>query len=230
MSPIKLFTKAIIFVLCISLPLSITPIAEAGMIQDFKSNIKTERVQSTQTTKPENQIKVKPIIKKDKNGKKKIDFEPNIKMSKDQERDFENCKSEELTRRSKRNINKPTACRKEIKSPDVEISDQEYAILVDRIQEKNDIDTGKDMDIELPIEVFIDIKDLEVCEFVIDTISSISQTSSISSDNDCSSTNQSSIISSSSSSSNSSNSTNSSSTNISSSILSSSSISSIEPI
>ena len=192
MSITKLFTRALLFVLCFTLSLNFTPILEAGKIPNFKIDPKLEARLRLESENLQNALppksKVKPIIKKDTSGKMKVDFESNVKMTKNQEIEYEKCKTEEMVRRSKRNQNKPTACRKETRNPKVELIEQDYTILIDRIQEKNDLDKGLDMSLELPLETFIDTKDLVECSDILVTSSSISpQKSSITSDNTCNS-------------------------------------------
>jgi murein DD-endopeptidase MepM/ murein hydrolase activator NlpD len=108
-----------------------------------------------------------------------IDMEPDTKMSKDEEKAFKQCKKEEKQRRSKRNQKKPTSCRKVPVKVHEELTDQDYTVLIDQIQEKNDIEDKKDMNIGLPLESYLDTKN----------ISSISSISSVSSNNSSSLTN-----------------------------------------
>jgi Peptidase family M23/Ricin-type beta-trefoil lectin domain len=200
MSSIKTFTKLMLCMLCFTLTIFSVINADAGRILNFKTdpNIKSKLESESIILDLSNQqfSKVKPVIKKDKNGKKTSDIEPDTKMSKKQEVEFENCKFEEIVRRSKRNINKITSCRKTPVFVTDELTDQDYNILIDKIQEKEDVDKGLDMTKELPLEEFINIKNLQVCNENISSSNS-STSSSISLSDVCSSSEISSINSSS---------------------------------
>jgi murein DD-endopeptidase MepM/ murein hydrolase activator NlpD len=200
MSPIKTFTKLMLCMLCFTLTIFSVINADAGSFLNFKadpnieSKLKSESKNLSQASQQTS--KAKPIIKKDKNGKQTLDIEPDIKMSKKQEGEFNNCKSSEIARRSKRNTNKVTSCRKNPIFVTDELTDQDYNILVDRIQEKEEVDKGINMNKEIPIEEIINIKNAQVCEENISSSSS-STSSSISVSDVCSSSETSSISSSS---------------------------------
>jgi murein DD-endopeptidase MepM/ murein hydrolase activator NlpD len=186
--------------LCFTLTIFSVINADAGSFLNFKadpnieSKLKSESKNLSQASQQTS--KAKPIIKKDKNGKQTLDIEPDIKMSKKQEGEFNNCKSSEIARRSKRNTNKVTSCRKNPIFVTDELTDQDYNILVDRIQEKEEADKGINMNKEIPIEEIINIKNTQVCEEKLSSNSSLTS-SSISVSDVCSSSETSSISSSS---------------------------------
>jgi archaellin len=124
----------------------------ANSITSSTSENHSHEDEKPQTIKP-----LKPKIKTEK-GKKVIDLESDITMTKDQQKNFDKCQDEEKTRRSKRNQNKPTSCRKSPVVVNHKITDQDYNILLDQIQEKEEVDNGTDRKKEKALEEFIDPK------------------------------------------------------------------------
>ncbi len=101
------------------------------------------------------------IVPKIINGE--LDLESNITITGIEKQNFDNCKLAEKQYRSVRNKNKPTACFKQPKPVNDEFTDQVYTTLFDRIQDKKDIDDKKDMNVELKLNSFIDIKNVPIC-------------------------------------------------------------------
>lgn len=92
-----------------------------------------------------------------------LDLESNIIISGVEKQNFDYCKQTEKKSRSVRNKNKPTACFKQPKPINEELTDQDYTTLFDRLQDKKDIDDKKDMNVELKLSNFLDIKNIPVC-------------------------------------------------------------------
>jgi murein DD-endopeptidase MepM/ murein hydrolase activator NlpD len=123
----------------------------------------------------EGKTKVKVVKKSD--GKKEIDNEPGVKMTKSQENAYNECKKEVEKTRTIKYKNKPTPCSK-IPIDLGEFTDQDYNILWDNVNQNIEKFAGKDMSKEIPIEEFL--KEVEVVNEEISNSSS-SFSSSISS-------------------------------------------------
>ena len=122
-----------------------------------ESSSSTSSQNSTQSTpSPDKPTKVKVI--KSETGKDEIDTESEIEIKESDKKRYKDCKSKNLTIRSKRNQNKPTPCRKQPKEVGHNITDEAYLIIIDALQDRQDQSSGKDMNKELPIEDFL--KDL----------------------------------------------------------------------
>jgi murein DD-endopeptidase MepM/ murein hydrolase activator NlpD len=121
----------------------------------------------------EGKTKVKVIKKLD--GKKEIDNEPGVKMTKEQEKNYNECKKEVEKTRTIKYKNKPTPCSK---TPiDLgEHTDQDYNVLWDKVHQNIEKLAGKDMSKEIPIEDYI--KEAEIVPEEITNSSSSSNNSS----------------------------------------------------
>lgn len=156
-------------------------ITNAGQFKDYpKMNSSIISSSSSLINFKKESKKLSPKVIIDKKGRRIIDLESDVKMNKNQETDFEKCKIEESSRRTKRNQNKPTSCQKVPEFVTDELTNQDYTVLFDKIQEKIEKDDGKNMNVTLPLEDFIDIKNLEVVSDLASSsaISSISDQSS----------------------------------------------------
>jgi murein DD-endopeptidase MepM/ murein hydrolase activator NlpD len=153
---------------------------QAGKIDKIKHNaqsILSEPKKSYQKPKD-----LKPEIRII-DRKKTLELEPDIQMTKEQEKNFKKCQKDESEKRSKRNKIKPTACRKNPTQVTEELTDQDYTILYDTIQEKEDENKGLDMNKELTLdEIMKDFKNIS-------STSSSSSSSNSSSESSTSNTN-----------------------------------------
>lgn len=142
----------------------------------------------------EGKTKIKVIKKSD--GKREIDNEPDVKMTKDQEKNYNQCKKEVEKTRTPKYKNKPTPCSK-VPVDLGEFTDQDYNILWDNVLQSKEKLAGVDMSKEIPIEDYLKEADV-IGESNSSSVSSTSNTS-IYSSSSVSSNNTSSNISSSSS-------------------------------
>jgi murein DD-endopeptidase MepM/ murein hydrolase activator NlpD len=121
----------------------------------------------------EGKTKVKVIKKLD--GKREIDNEPGVKMTKSQENAYNECKKEVEKTRTIKYKNKPTPCSK-IPIDLGEHTDQDYNVLWDKVNQNIEKLSGKDMSKEIPFEDYI--KEAEIVPEEITNSSSSSYNSS----------------------------------------------------
>jgi hypothetical protein len=97
-----------------------TEAAKAPTYTEASSSISSQNNISSLSSSSSNLNKQKPVIFE---GELDIEFE--TKITKDQEKMFNQCKKEERLRRSKRNQKKSTACRKIPTKVNEELTDQD---------------------------------------------------------------------------------------------------------
>jgi hypothetical protein len=66
-------------------------------------------------------------------------------MTKEEKQRYKECKKTETKERSKRNKNKPTACKKQPKQQHGTLTNENYAVLFDTLQETKDKNDGKEI-------------------------------------------------------------------------------------
>jgi murein DD-endopeptidase MepM/ murein hydrolase activator NlpD len=155
-----MFKKIIIAISILTLSLAQfnqLPIVEA---------LNSTNLQPIITSIPDSLTQSSPVIKraitpKIVNGE--LDLEYDIKITGTEKQNFDKCKQDEKLTRSNRNKNKPTACLKQPKLVNDEFTDQVYTTLFDRIQDKKDVDDNKDMNTELNLSSFLDVKNIPIC-------------------------------------------------------------------
>ena len=176
----KIILTVITVVSIIVSSLIINPTLEAVKLPNTKaesSQVKSKNTTESSTTSSANTKPTKKSKAKIINGE--LDVEPDVVMTKEQKQEFNQCKKEEKSRRSKRNKNKPTTC---FKIPEIvheSLTNQTYTTLFDQIQEKKELDDKKDMNKELPLSDFVNVNDLVNCQTNESSSSTSSAVSSI---------------------------------------------------
>jgi Peptidase family M23/Ricin-type beta-trefoil lectin domain len=133
---------------------SISAIAANTDNPNNQKSIELPTESSLDKTSKAKEGKTKVSVVKKSNGKKEIDNEPNVKMTKGQENAYNECKKEVEKTRTIKYKNKPTPCSK---NPiDLgEYTDQDYNILWDNVHQNIEKLAGKDMSKEIPIEEYL---------------------------------------------------------------------------
>ena len=132
------------------------------------------------TKTKEGKVKVKIVKKTD--GGKEIDNQPDVKMTKEQEKNFNECKKEVEKTRTPKYKNKPTPCVK-IPTETGEFTDQSYTILWENVNQNIEKFDGKDMSKESPIEDYLNDAEIVSEEVLSSSSSSIARNDSSSSVN-----------------------------------------------
>lgn len=110
--------------------------------------VKTDEVKNNKITK------LRPNEFKIVNGE--IDSQPNIKMSKVEEENFGKCKSEEKQQRKPKYKNAPTACLKKPELVNDHITNQDYNLMWQAVNQQVEETSGADLKVELPISEFVE--------------------------------------------------------------------------
>jgi murein DD-endopeptidase MepM/ murein hydrolase activator NlpD len=132
-------------------------ISAAPSSKSYNASVTQSSPIVAKTPQPVKKLAIPKVV----NGE--LDLESNLNISGQEKQKFEKCKQEEKFNRSVRNKNKPTACIKQPQFVNEELTDQDYTTLIDKLQDKKDIDDGKNMNVELKLKDFFDIKNIEVC-------------------------------------------------------------------
>jgi Peptidase family M23/Ricin-type beta-trefoil lectin domain len=152
------------------------------IIQTSTSSLVSNNSQS-QTTPKKQKIKIV-------DGE--IDYESETKLDKKSQDRYDNCKKEVSKKRTKRNKNKPTPCVKNPTQVNDHITDEDYNVLWDSVNQQIEINNKVDQNIERPISDYLTSEQL----LEANTSSSSSSLSSLSSNSDSNSSvnSQSSLI------------------------------------
>lgn len=83
-----------------------------------------------------------------------IDIEPNIKLNKKQQERFQNCQQEVSKKRTRKYKNKPTPCVKEPIQVNDHITDEDYNILWEEVNQQVEITKGEDIPKKFRLMIF----------------------------------------------------------------------------
>lgn len=119
-------------------------------------NLSSESFNSSSVTKNSKLPKSKAKLI---NGE--IDTEPDVKMTKKEKERFEKCKKETSSKRRKRLKNKPTPCIKIPTQVNDHITDEDYNILWEGVNQQVEITKGTNMDVEIPLSDYLTNFDIE---------------------------------------------------------------------
>ena len=148
---IKHFTALIAIFTSSCLLLSLTVFYTNSI--EIKTLAKSDKssISSTNSTKLTTKNKKVKIINDE------IDYEFDIKMNEKQEREYNKCKKQIKDIRRPRNKNKPTPCSKVPTEVNDHITNQDYNILWENVNQQTETNKGLDMNKELPISNWIDV-------------------------------------------------------------------------
>jgi hypothetical protein len=148
---LTILTIALLFTLIFS-TLTLVEAKESKYSPDQESITKIEA--KNEEIKNRKITKLKKSEYKIVNGE--IDTQFSIQMTKEEEKNFDKCKSDEKLERKPRYKNQPTACLKKPTQVNDHITDQDYNLLWQAVNQQVEQTAGVDMNTELPLSEFVE--------------------------------------------------------------------------